>query len=112
MLTDAKEENGVTTLRFYRQRNTSDSVNDIAIQVKISSFQKPTRILLTARLKRLRSKLYFSGHFSYFSNVGHKLINFLTEWLSFRCHFEHGHIILMVVGGASYFSLSVFIVET
>ena len=28
----AKEENGVTTLRFYRKRNTSDQ-NDTAIQV-------------------------------------------------------------------------------
>ena len=32
-LSYAKEENGVTTLRFYRRRNTTDQQNDIAIEV-------------------------------------------------------------------------------
>ena len=33
MLTYFREENSVTTLRFYRQRDTNDSRNDIVIQV-------------------------------------------------------------------------------
>ena len=33
MLTYFREENSVTTLRFYRQRDTNDSPNDIVIQV-------------------------------------------------------------------------------
>lgn len=33
MLTYAKEENGKTTLQFYRDRNTTDQQNDTAIQV-------------------------------------------------------------------------------
>ena len=31
-LVDSSEQNGVTTLKFYRQRDTSDA-NDIAIEV-------------------------------------------------------------------------------
>ena len=34
MLSYSREENGVTTLGFYRQRDTKDAVNDTAIQVK------------------------------------------------------------------------------
>ena len=33
MLTYFREENSVTTLRFYRQRDTNDSANDTVIQV-------------------------------------------------------------------------------
>ena len=33
MLTYSREENGVTTLGFYRRRDTNDSANDIRIQV-------------------------------------------------------------------------------
>ena len=33
MLTYFREENNVTTLRFYRQRDTNDSANDTVIQV-------------------------------------------------------------------------------
>ena len=33
MLTYFREENDVTTLRFYRQRDTNDSANDTVIQV-------------------------------------------------------------------------------
>ena len=33
ILTYSREENSVTTLRFYRQRDTNDSANDIVIQV-------------------------------------------------------------------------------
>ncbi|KAL9970134.1 hypothetical protein ACROYT_G022461 [Oculina patagonica] len=36
VLTYSREENGVTTLQFYRQRDTEDSVNDIAIQLDFS----------------------------------------------------------------------------
>ena len=32
-LSYAKEENGVTTLRFHRRRNTTDQQNDVAIEV-------------------------------------------------------------------------------
>ena len=32
-LTYSREENNVTTLRFYRQRDTNDSANDTVIQV-------------------------------------------------------------------------------
>ena len=32
-LTYSREENNVTTLRFYRQRDTKDSANDTVIQV-------------------------------------------------------------------------------
>ena len=35
MLSYSREENGVTTLGFYRQRDTNDAVNDTAIQVKM-----------------------------------------------------------------------------
>ena len=34
MLSCSSEENGVTTLRFYRKRNTTDQQNDVGIQVK------------------------------------------------------------------------------
>ena len=33
ILTYFREENSVTTLRFYRRRNANDSPNDIVIQV-------------------------------------------------------------------------------
>ena len=33
ILTYSREENNVTTLRFYRQRDTNDSANDTVIQV-------------------------------------------------------------------------------
>ena len=33
MLSYSREENNVTTLRFYRQRDTNDSANDTVIQV-------------------------------------------------------------------------------
>ena len=33
ILTYFREENSVTTLRFYRQRDTNDSANDTVIQV-------------------------------------------------------------------------------
>ena len=38
MLTYFREENSVTTLRFYRQRDTNDSPNDIVIQVTKTAF--------------------------------------------------------------------------
>lgn len=34
ILTYSREENGVTTLRFYRKRDTNDTQNDVVIQVK------------------------------------------------------------------------------
>ena len=34
MLLNASEENSVTTLKFYRKRNTTDQQNDTAIPVK------------------------------------------------------------------------------
>ena len=34
MLSYSSEENGVTTLRFYRKRDTNDQQNDVVIQVK------------------------------------------------------------------------------
>ena len=34
MLSYSGEENGVTTLRFYRKPNTNDQQNDVVIQVK------------------------------------------------------------------------------
>ncbi|KAL9955208.1 hypothetical protein ACROYT_G036495 [Oculina patagonica] len=46
-LTYAKEENGVTTLKFYRQRDTSDSVNDTVIQVKMVPFDNSTETPFT-----------------------------------------------------------------
>lgn len=33
MLVNSSEENGVTTLKFYRKRNTTDQQNDTAIPV-------------------------------------------------------------------------------
>jgi len=38
MLTYFREENNVTTLRFYRQRDTNDSANDTVIQVTKKAF--------------------------------------------------------------------------
>lgn len=35
-LSYSREENGVTTLRFYRKRDTGDAVNDTVIQVELS----------------------------------------------------------------------------
>lgn len=32
----SKEENGVTTLKFHRKRNTTDQQNDVTIEVNIS----------------------------------------------------------------------------
>lgn len=34
ILLDSSEENGTTTLRFYRKLNTTDQQNDVIIQVK------------------------------------------------------------------------------
>ena len=34
-LSYSREENGVTTLRFYRQRDTGDATNDTVIQVRV-----------------------------------------------------------------------------
>ena len=34
MFSYSGEENGVTTLRFYRKPNTNDQQNDVVIQVK------------------------------------------------------------------------------
>ena len=34
ILSYSREENGVTTLRFYRKRDTNDTQNDVVIQVK------------------------------------------------------------------------------
>ena len=44
MLTYFREENNVTTLRFYRQRDTNDSANDTVIQV--------TKVLFVCHLIR------------------------------------------------------------
>ena len=44
MLSYSSEENGVTTLRFYRKRNTTDQQNDVAIQVKLVVAKLPPGI--------------------------------------------------------------------
>ena len=44
-LTNATEENGVTTLKFYRKRDTNDQQNDVAVQVKHRSAGAVTRII-------------------------------------------------------------------
>ena len=41
MLTYFREENNVSTLRFYRQRDTNDSANDTVIQVTKKFFFGP-----------------------------------------------------------------------
>lgn len=33
-MTNATEEDGVTTLKFYRRRNTMDQQNDVVVQVR------------------------------------------------------------------------------
>ena len=35
MLSYSREENGVTTLRFYRKRDTNDAANDTVIPVRV-----------------------------------------------------------------------------
>ena len=51
-LVDSSEQNGVTTLKFYRQRNTSDA-NDVAIEVnsasQMSGYQKGDEGIYTFR---------------------------------------------------------------
>ena len=65
ILNYSREENGVTSLRFYRQRQTNDSLSDHIIQVK----------------------LFFSTVMVVFVVSKHFCCDFMKTWLNFaiRC---------------------------
>ena len=49
MLMNATEENNITTIKFYRMRNTTDLQNDTAIPVRlfVTMFLKKVKMVLT-----------------------------------------------------------------